>query len=408
MQDVQSEEEKELDEPTQSNAQAGSKRKSDTKGQTSRKRRKEEEDISEAETQDSELKEQTKAKKVTKHAPKKQVKSAPKTKAKAPAKKSKPSAVDASDDGSDEGPKIAPTKKMRGRKVVDSDEEDFPEINGTRDQGVEKSPAINNEGKVAKTDVHTIAKRPQLSDESDLSELGESVDEQFKVQQKQGALSSKEKVNEKSALKQAREHAIVLSDGSDGEDQLVGTPALQKEAKLNNGTEMKPQAAKSGHVEESESELSSLIDEPPPKKKGLRKSPATSSKSKSGKTSKASKSSKSASAPEDPNEAEIKRLQSQLLKCGIRKLWHRELAPYDTSKAKIGHLRGMLRDVGMEGRFSVEKARLIRERRELEADLEAVQDFSQKWGKSGRETRRRDAVDIMRDLGFGSEGEEDD
>lgn len=76
----------------------------------------------------------------------------------------------------------------------------------------------------------------------------------------------------------------------------------------------------------------------------------------------------------DPDQAEIKRLQGWLIKCGIRKMWHRELAPYDTPKAKISHLKGMLKDAGMEGRYSVEKAKKIKEERELRADLEMVQE----------------------------------
>ena len=122
-----------------------------------------------------------------------------------------------------------------------------------------------------------------------------------------------------------------------------------------------------------------------------------------------------------PDEAEIKRLQSWLLKCGIRKLWHKELAPYETTKAKIRHLKEMLKDVGMDGRYSAEKASAIKERRELAADLEAVQEGNKQWGKesgSGEEdvggeeepeinrSRRRAAA--TRFVDFGEDGEESD
>jgi hypothetical protein len=126
--------------------------------------------------------------------------------------------------------------------------------------------------------------------------------------------------------------------------------------------------------QDSESELSSVIDEPQPKKKGRKpKSDAPKTKTKAQKPTKPTK-------ELSPDEEEIKRLQGYLLKCGIRKLWHRELAGCSTSKEKIKHLKGMLEDVGMTGRFSAEKARQIKEQRELKAELESAREFNEKWG----------------------------
>lgn len=127
---------------------------------------------------------------------------------------------------------------------------------------------------------------------------------------------------------------------------------------------------------ESESEMSEVLDEAPaPKKKG-QKGTATFKKEK-----KPVKAKRKEDANIDPQEAEIKRLQSWLLKCGIRKMWYKELAPYPSSKAKINHLKGMLKDAGMDGRYSVEKAKQIKEERELKAELEAVQEGAKHWGE---------------------------
>ncbi|CAD0030281.1 unnamed protein product [Aureobasidium pullulans] len=62
------------------------------------------------------------------------------------------------------------------------------------------------------------------------------------------------------------------------------------------------------------------------------------------------------------------------------KQWSRILAQYDAPKAKIKHLKEMLKDAGMDGRYSEQKANAIKERRELEADLEAVQQGNKQWG----------------------------
>jgi len=162
----------------------------------------------------------------------------------------------------------------------------------------------------------------------------------------------------------------------------------------------KEDAAPIAKPEDSESELSSLIDEPAPKKRQKKSDPSTVKAAKSKK--------KPASKKEEkelpPEEAEIKRLQGWLIKCGIRKLWHRELAACDTSKEKINHLRGMLKDAGMEGRPSVEKAAQIKERRELTADLEAVQKFAKRWGQSEDEEGQDEGAKPKRKIARGLQG----
>lgn len=159
--------------------------------------------------------------------------------------------------------------------------------------------------------------------------------------------------------------------------------------------------------EQSESEMSVLLDEEP--KKPRPKKVASEPKAR------APKSTSKPTTDADPDQAEIKRLQGWLIKCGIRKMWARELAPYDTPKAKIKHLKKMLEDAGMKGRYSADKARQIREARELQADLEAVKEGASRWGtgnaqESGSEEKpRRRLVKGRQSLAFLSDdGEETD
>ncbi|KAI4260944.1 MAG: hypothetical protein LQ352_000099 [Teloschistes flavicans] len=175
------------------------------------------------------------------------------------------------------------------------------------------------------------------------------------------------------------------------------------------------QPRKAATEQASESELSSLLDEDPkPTKKKGRKASLEKSKSKK---KDGSKSAKAPQQPADPDTEEIKRLQGWLVKCGIRKMWFKELAPYDTARAKIRHLKDMLAEAGMTGRYSQEKATQIREERELKADLADVQAGNKHWGKSepeekgeeGENPRRRLArglqeLDFLKD----DEGEESD
>ena len=130
--------------------------------------------------------------------------------------------------------------------------------------------------------------------------------------------------------------------------------------------------------------MSVLIDEEPPKPDRKRQKSAEAAPAKAKKAGKA-KEGKAKEADTDPDKEEIKRLQGWLTKCGIRKFWARELAPYETPKAKIKHLKEMLKDAGMEGRYSLEKAKRIRDERELKADLEMVQEGAKIWGRDSEE-----------------------
>ncbi|KAK8146049.1 hypothetical protein G3M48_003645 [Beauveria asiatica] len=148
---------------------------------------------------------------------------------------------------------------------------------------------------------------------------------------------------------------------------------------------------------DEEEEYSDVIDEPPTSKRKKTKKEPGQRAPKAPKAPKAAKPAKaaakkagsSAAEPSDPLEADIKKLQGQLSKCGVRKLWHHELKGCADARAKIRHLKKMLADVGMEGRFSEAKAREIKETRELLADAEAAQEMNRLWGMdSGRRKNR--------------------
>lgn len=154
-----------------------------------------------------------------------------------------------------------------------------------------------------------------------------------------------------------------------------------------------------------------LDEEPKPARKRQKRADTSSKKEKKP----ASKTAKGKEEDLDPDQVEIKRLQGWLVKCGIRKMWWRELQPYETPKAKIRHLREMLDEVGMKGRYSLEKARQIRDERELKADLEQIQQGAKHWGtKSADEGSdgprpRRTAARGRQALAFlDSDGEESD
>lgn len=165
-------------------------------------------------------------------------------------------------------------------------------------------------------------------------------------------------------------------------------------------------------VRGSDSEMSVLIDEEPKSKSNGRSSGA---RKPSTKKNTGSKAAKRTEEPVDPDAEEIKRLQGWLTKCGIRKMWYKELAPCKTPKEKIHHLKNMLSDAGMTGRYSAEKAAQIRDERELKADLEAVQEGDRHWGTVNSEEEepskpRRRLARGLKELDFlnDDDGEETD
>ncbi|KAF1361784.1 hypothetical protein EJ07DRAFT_164274 [Lizonia empirigonia] len=203
------------------------------------------------------------------------------------------------------------------------------------------------------------------------------------------------------ARKLARRAKKVIQEDSDEEEATPKKPAKKAKpvveddqdsdaepATTSAKTAITPPTKEKGDV--SDSEMSSLLDESPAKNKRQKKAPAT------GKKEPAKPKAKAASkTADDPDQAEIKRLQSWLIKCGIRKVWSKELAKFDTPKEKIKHLKEMLSDAGMDGRFSDEKAAKIKEKREFAKDLEAIKEGEASWGHTedmGGRLRRRAAA----------------
>lgn len=213
----------------------------------------------------------------------------------------------------------------------------------------------------------TATKVESESGDSALSSLDEAFDEDAtkdnsstRTKKPPGRLSKEKKTV--SALKSRKNgRPVEMPSASEGKEDAASV-ASETNGELHNAG--------------SESEMSEVLDKAPPPKKRGSKASETSKKDK-----KSAKSKPKEDSNIDPQEAVIKRLQSWLLKCGIRKLWHKELARYDSPKAKINHLRSMLKDAGMDGRYSVEKAKQIKEERELKAELEAVQEGAKQWGE---------------------------
>ncbi|KAK9248465.1 hypothetical protein V1506DRAFT_529022 [Lipomyces tetrasporus] len=93
---------------------------------------------------------------------------------------------------------------------------------------------------------------------------------------------------------------------------------------------------------------------------------------------------------DDPLEQKIATLKSWVVKCGVRKQWTRELAPFNTKQDKIAHLQRILQGLGMAPRYSLEKAKKIRERREMEAEVAQLRAEAGESSDHGNESDNED------------------
>ncbi|SPQ24415.1 9c90a151-a63e-47bc-bc9f-aad2c0871309 [Thermothielavioides terrestris] len=297
--------------------------------------------------------------------------------------------------------KPRPTKKARASSEGVSGNDEASDVEG--------APARQIEKRKMKPAGKRKSKQPS-EDSSDLSEPPDDISE------------SKAPAKTEEASPGSVEDGESESDRDDiSSAETDASSPRTKKPKAKTTTKPKPPptepATKSSDAAaaDSSSELSSVIDEPAPTKR-KRKGKDT-AQSKRSRTTKSSSSAPSAgTAGLSPDEAQIKTLQTQLGKCGVRKAWAIEFKKRgaDTAKAKIKLLKEMLVDVGMKGRFSEARAREIKEQRELQADLEDVVRGEQRWGVGGggRGARRRAAaVAAAKGKGFresGSESEEAD
>ncbi|KAK0710473.1 hypothetical protein B0T21DRAFT_387387 [Apiosordaria backusii] len=284
--------------------------------------------------------------------PKRKAKQQPKNGARAKRAKKSPSPnPELADSDLDEASDVSeqPTKKRKSataskkRRVVSDDDDEAGDDSAKEPEPAKSDPAVTAKDDSSElselNDVpESIDKIPDSDEESELSEV---IDEPPKKKQKAPA---KPKAAEK-----PRPVVIATDDGND-----------------------------------SSSSLSSVIDDGPPTKRKGKGSAAP-------KTA-AGRKTKSATADVSSDEALIKQLQAQLLKCGVRKVWAFEFKKRGdtTPKAKINRLKEMLAEIGMTGRFSEARAKEIKMQRELMADLDAVKEWDQTFGVAdgGRRSRR--------------------
>jgi len=282
-------------------------------------------------------------------------------------------------------PKPKPTSKRPAKKAVSDDEEGDNEDVEDFDDDVEKAPSPP---KLKKPLRKPAPQKEQTGPTKRKS--NEAITQTSRKRQKHVVTSDEEAVSEDEEEEEEEEGKVSENEFQKNEE-AEEAEELQYDNEIDEQEQSQPQRKPSetkAPEQNSDSEMSIVFDEPPAKKGGRKKSTSSTTAPKAKKpASKDATSTKAKSTkPEStltPQEEEIKRLQSWLVKCGLRKVWSKELSNCDTPREKIAHLKRLLKDVGMEGRFSEDKAKKIKEEREFKKDLEEIKEGNAKWGESG-------------------------
>ncbi|KAG1812919.1 uncharacterized protein BJ212DRAFT_1482978 [Suillus subaureus] len=150
---------------------------------------------------------------------------------------------------------------------------------------------------------------------------------------------------------------------------------------------------------ENDSDVSVVIDEPP--KKRRKKQEKDSNKKALTERKKTQKSNIGGSKDDET----VSKLKAIVVACGVRKMWKKEFADLDTPSGQIKRLKEILKDLGMTGRLTLEKAKTIKAERELAQELRDVQDFAE--AERRRETRKEKGVSEDEQSGSGSDDEDE-
>ncbi|OCF53960.1 hypothetical protein L486_08549 [Kwoniella mangroviensis CBS 10435] len=183
----------------------------------------------------------------------------------------------------------------------------------------------------------------------------------------------------------------------------------------------------------SDTDMSSVYDEPPTMKTKSRKSasaPASgkrkskvksvsvlssdeekpSTKKRKGANCTEKKNKKDPNEGLSPGEAKLADLKRIVVACGVRKQWAKEFADCPTTSSQIRHVQGLLSSLGIKGQPTLGKAKTLKAKRELAQELDDVKTFEAARGLSSitRERRSRASSGTKRKKVIGSDDEEEE
>ncbi|CAJ0899134.1 18400_t:CDS:10, partial [Entrophospora sp. SA101] len=287
--------------------------------------------------------------------------------------------------------KSSPTKKKNDEDIINSDEL----------SEVEDDPLPLKKKRSGQTKSFTPKKKND-EDIIDSDELGEFEDDpKSSMMEGSGQTESStpnKKNDDSDELSEVEDDPIPLKKKRSGQTKS-STPKKKNEEDIIDSDELgefedNPKSSikeGSGQTESSipnkknddSDELSEVEDDPIPLKKkrsGQTKSSTPKKKNDGDKlednpkpsTKKKPRKNNDKSSNNNKEEITIKNLKSFIVKCGVRKIWSKELAGCDDTKSQIKKLKKILVELGVEGRPTNEKCKIVKNHRDLEAELKSM------------------------------------
>ncbi|KAL4072818.1 hypothetical protein V8B97DRAFT_1954714 [Scleroderma yunnanense] len=290
-------------------------------------------------------------------------------------------------------PKGANKGKLKG-KVVESSADELetapeqpssrkassspPKTKSAKDKSKEPKPSKASKPESSKFKSRAVIESSEDEDEEEAQRPTSSLRAKKEAKPVKASLPKPDK-NASPTKVTANIDAVVESNGNQNTvastSTLVGSSSSSKKAVVGDG---------------AESDLSSVIDEPPKKRqkkeKGAEK-PGESQKPGRGKKTK---------EPLSKDEETVTKLKAIIVACGVRKAWKREFQGLEALKQQIKRLHEILAELGMKPRYTLEKAKAIKRKREFQQELQDVQEFERaqrKRDRTGQESGSENASD---------------
>ncbi|KAJ2237566.1 hypothetical protein IWW45_000865 [Coemansia sp. RSA 485] len=177
--------------------------------------------------------------------------------------------------------------------------------------------------------------------------------------------------SEEKSEDETQAHAQEDSDSDAGEHESADGKESDVGENDEEGSKKRKDRERNGKSD-SEEDFSDVNDSEPAKTKAITKPKKRASEAALPAKAKRTKTTPIPTPISKSNEVTIGNLKTYVNKCGMRKVWSKELNGMNAAQ-QIRHLKKLLGDLGMDGRPTLEKCKKIKAKRDLQAELEAIE-----------------------------------
>lgn len=270
--------------------------------------------------------------------------------------------------------KSKPIKKLIKETAAESLESGQPEPDITSDKDEPKeTPSKKRASSHKDSSSRPPSKKKTKTSPKDPNDSQVAADGAEELSQTKRSPSPSNKATELSSRPQSKKKARASSKGGFKSSEMVdsdGNSIHEEEPTKSTKPPSKPQSKKERKIKGiDDTKAVPKTNEKPTDGDDAQDPSDGEEKTTSSATAKKNGKGRRESLPLDKDEERIKKLKSFIVACGMRKQWKKEFQDRPTRKQQIQHLTKILEGLGMTGRLSMNKAKEIKARRDLEAEV---------------------------------------